>query len=43
MAQFNIKMKGTDVVVDTVIADNAEEILDDYDYSEEFFDIEKAS
>ena len=42
MAQYYIMLKDTEEIVDTVVAESTEEVLEDYDYSEEFFDIKKA-
>ena len=43
MANYYIKKKGTEEVVDIVAAEEYESVLEDYDYSEEYFDIQKAS
>ena len=43
LAQYYIKRKGTEEVIDVVAAEEYESLLEDYDYSEEYFDIQKAS
>ncbi len=43
MSTFRILKKGTEEVVDEVHAEDEKQVLDDYDYSSEYYDIVKAS
>lgn len=43
MSTFRILKKGTEEVVDEIRAEDEKQVLEDYDYSNEYYDIVKAS
>lgn len=41
MMKFEVYQKGTNVLVDTIVVHSEEEVLEDYDYGTDFYDIKR--